>query len=290
MSYNNWERGVLSFKKFFGLKKTKDGHIILDEPIHFKNNEPTFRKTKDGHIILDEPIHFKMGQQSINTKERLKEDASDNKDHLKAAIEYNDEKHGSDDNLSRKLHKATADDLDDESKDNIRSYTGSSKTNGDQTGSYSLNSHLSKGHKPKGDDLKMHSTIMKHAKPSGHEFHTFSGTSRDFSEIAKNSKDGIIHSPAHTSVTHDPEVAKDFADRKFNRGTNLEAGRHLIHIHVKPHDKILHVSQHSEHRTEAETIIPAGTKLKYHHTSIHTHDGYYKRKYNVHHFTIHSQE
>ena len=283
---------MLSFKNFFGLRKTKEGHVILDEPIHFKNNEPTFKKTKEGHIILDEPIHFKDATDHI--KEKLKEDASDNKDHLKTAILDNAVKHGSDDSLSSKLHKATANDLDDESKKRIKRYTGTSK-DGDHTGSYSLNKKLSKGGKPRGDDLKMHRAIVDHAKPSGHEFHTFSGTSRDFSEIAKNSKDGIIHSPAHISVTHSPEVAKDFADQKYfakDKGVDVDSRRHLIHIHVKPHDKILHVSRHSEHSSEHETIIPAGTKLKYHHSSDHEGggSGRFKKTYRVHHFTIHSQE
>jgi hypothetical protein len=63
---------------------------------------------------------------------------------------------------------------------------------------------------------------------------------------------------------------------------------HLNHIEIKPKDKILHVSHLSHFDHEHESVIPAGTKLKYSHSTKHQ-DGMNKNVH-VHHFTIHSQE
>ena len=271
---------MLRFKQFSDFKKTKDGYIILDKPIHFKNEKATFRKTKEGHIILDEPIISKPGKKAV------KEETDKASDETAKAAEFNKKHHGSNSDLSDKLHKSTADKLDDHSKEHIRKYTGQDSNEPDRNGSYFLNKKLSKGHELSGHLKDMHHAIMKSAKASGHEHHVFSGTSRDFESIAKHSKDGIIHAPAHTSATHALHIARQFADSKFGDSAHAEK-RHLIHIHVKPHDKILHTSKHSEYGSEHETVIPAGTKLKYHHSSDHDNDGDH---YRVHHFTIHSQE
>jgi len=271
---------MLRFKDYSQFRRTKEGHIILDEPIHFKNELATYRKTKEGHIILDEPISFKNG------KKPVKEDVSADHDHAKQAYEYNKQHHGSNDELSQKLHKATADNLDDHTKEQIHKYTSMDHRDPERNGSYHLNRNLAKGHDLAPHHKAMHDVIMKHAKASGHEHHVFSGTSRDFESMAKHSKDGVIHLPAHTSATHALHIARQFADNKFSDSEHSEK-RHLIHIHVKPHDKVLHTSRHSEFETEHETVIPAGTKLKYHHSSDHDNDGDH---YRVHHFTIHSQE
>ena len=127
---------------------------------------------------------------------------------------------------------------------------------------------------------------MKHVKSSEHEFHLMSGTKHDFGEMAKQSKDGILHSPAHISATHHQKIAKHFS-YIANSHKNL---LHAVQIHVKPHDKILHVSRlpHSM-KAEHETIIPAGTKLKYSHSTHEKHD-LNNTPIKVDHFEIHSQE
>lgn len=267
---------MISFKQFKKFKRTPEGHIILDEPIHFKNNMATYLKDKEGHIILDEPI----GQ-----KNKLKEESTDH-DETHAAAEYNKKHHGSNTELSSKLHKATAENIPEHDKEHIRHFTGQDARDHSRNGSYFLNKRLVKGVEPT-DHLKdMHRAIMKNAKASGHEHHVFSGTGRDFESIAKHSKDGIIHAPAHTSATHALHIARQFADNKFGDSEHAEK-KHLIHIHIKPHDKVLHTSKHSEYESEHETVIPAGTKLKYSHSSDHHNDGDH---YRVHHFKIHSQE
>lgn len=267
---------MLRFKDFKQFKKTKEGHIILDEPIHFKNEMASFRKTKEGHIILDEPL----GQKS-----KLKE-SEEHTDETHAAAEYNKKHHGSNSDLSDKLHKATASHMSDEDKGHIHAFTGQDHRDPERNGSYYLNKKLVRGEEPTGHFKHMHDTIMKHAKAAGHEHHVFSGTSRDLGSLARHSKDGIIHTAAHTSATHALHIARQFADNKFADSHHNET-RHMVHIHVKPHDKVLHTSKHSEYAAEHETVIPAGTKLKYSHSSDHHNDGDH---YRVHHFTIHSQK
>lgn len=134
---------------------------------------------------------------------------------------------------------------------------------------------MSKGEK------NIHETISSLAsKPIGKEVHLYSGVGFNPSELANKSKDKVIHSPAHISATHEAEIARSFTENHDEK--------HIMHIHMKPHDKGFHVGSHSENDHEHETIIPAGTKLKYHNTTQHVDDD--GNTHNVHHFTIHSQE
>lgn len=270
---------MIKFKQYAAYPRTKDGHIILNEPIHFRMGLPALKKTKEGHVIIDEPITFKHVKKSV--AESVEHDKAD------AAHEYNKKHHGKVGDLSDKLHDATAHTLDDKESEHIKRYTGDDEHDDSQTGSSRLNRKLIHGQELTHSEKNMHNTIMKHAKASGHEFHTFSGTTRDFEHLAKHTKDGIFHSPAHISTTHSLNGARHFADNKHVDGGE-EGEKHLMHIHVKPHDKVLHVSGHSQYSHEHETIIPAGTKLKYHGSSMH--DNGLGDKYKAHHFTIHSQE
>lgn len=132
----------------------------------------------------------------------------------------------------------------------------------------------------------IHDGLMSSAKPIGHDITLYSGTGdTNFGLIARHSKDGILHSKAHISATHDHNVASQFA---FAVGGKSQ----MIHIHMKSSDKGVHVSKISNHPDEHETVIPAGTKLKY----LRSEEGkltgglYDGKKVTIHHFTIHSQE
>lgn len=275
---------MLPFKNFSKINKTKEGHVIIDEPITFKSPEK-IKKTKDGYVIIDEPLTFKKS---------LKEDSTTKTSVLHAAINHNYDMHGDNGDLGYKLRKVAEKSLYPHEKEHahqassdryhIKRYTefdGDKGTNG----STSLNYKLVHNHKLDSHEQAMHNAIKNHATPSGHEFHTFSGSSRDFEHLAKHTKDNIFHAPVHTSTSHDIETAKEFAHGKAE-SREIEQ-RHLMHIHVKPHDKVLHVASESDHPEEHETIIPSGTKLKYHNSSHETIDN---RKFKVHHFSIHSQE
>jgi hypothetical protein len=200
---------------------------------------------------------------------------------------YSDKSHKQ---LSDELHKNTTSDLSEKDKDNITRYT---------TGSGRLNRYLI-DHNGKDDNLRKdlgdedyetHHTILTKSKLLGKEVHLYSGTSHDFGKMARASKDGIIKSPAHLSMTHNARYASDCAGDGKNKN-------HMIHIHAKPTDKGLHVAQLSSYNKEYETIIPAGTKLKYSHTTTyrpsldkdHQTKWDRRRSYKVHHFTIDSQD
>ena len=122
-------------------------------------------------------------------------------------------------------------------------------------------------------DAHVHHTILKHAKPLGKKMTLYHGSDHDFGKAAKDSKGGIIHSPAHISTSHDHKVSKGF-------------GKHIVAIHASAKDKGVYLDGHRKnaHKSEKETVIPAGTKLK-HIKSHKTSDGY-----TVHHFKIHHQE
>jgi hypothetical protein len=291
---------MLGFKKFSEFKRTKEGHIILDEPIHFKDGKLSQVKTKDGYIILDEPIHFKDGKLSFR-KNEVKEEtegkpAEHELDHVQTAEQDNLNKHGSHLDLSNKLHDATMKNISIRDHKNLEKFTDQDKYDPAYNGSYRLNKALIAGKLKDEEHRDMHDSIMNNAKPSGHEFHLFSGVSRNYGAIAKKSKNHIVHAPAHTSATHSLVTAREFSHNKASAamasgdkpGTlGLPKENHMIHIHVKPHDKILHISRISAYEDEHETVIPAGTNLKYSHSSKHNHNG---KEYNVHHFTIHSQK
>jgi hypothetical protein len=174
------------------------------------------------------------------------------------------------------LHKNTWKNIPKDDIEPIREYTNDSE---------SLNNKLIKGEKLDDKEQKTHDAILKNSKPLYHEVHLYSGTSHDFGKMARASKNGIIVSPAHLSTTHRLITAMHFTRRKN------EGDAHIIHIHAKPEDKGLHVSitnkTSGEPDREHETILPAGTKLKYSHSTVHK---YKHQPFKIHHFTIDSQD
>lgn len=183
--------------------------------------------------------------------------------------------------LSKKLHDATW--TPDVEKDaaHIIDYVRGSKN---------LNRALIDGDELDTASERTHKTILKHSKPIGHETILYSGSAHDFGKMARESKDGIIHSPAHISATHDFSVAHAFVGIRNMKKDDRE--NHVIKLTTKPEDKGLHIGRSVGEHSEKETIIPAGTKLKYHGTHVKNMMSSYGQKedFHIHHFTIHSQE
>ena len=210
---------------------------------------------------------------------------------LRSLQKINTDRHGELDDLSNKLHKVTASKLNVSDRANLKHYT---KGDDDKEESYctAMNKSLNQGEPLHGRDILVHDTIMKNAKSSGEELHLFSGVHQDFKKLATKTHGNTFFMPAHTSMTHNKNTALEFSSEKSTRfSTDLKKIHHIMHIHIKPTDKLLHVSKLSQHPTEHETILPAKTHLKYHGTDT------YKVKIlnnpamlNMHHFTIERQE
>lgn len=174
-----------------------------------------------------------------------------------------------------RLHAATVpDEVSDDDRGAIKEYT---------LNSTNLNHRLIEGKKLRSNQQQTHEAIKRLASPIGENLKLYSGSRTDFGKLGKESKDGILHSPAHLSTTHNFEKASEFS-KGFPK--------HMVVIHAKAHNKGIHVSGLGAVPSEQETIIPAGTKLKYSHSSERNIDveGHGRReKYLLHHFTIHSQ-
>lgn len=166
-----------------------------------------------------------------------------------------------------------------------------------------------------GQDKNAADHLKTAAKPLGHEVHLYSGVHPSFVQAIKHAKkhvDGVVHSPAHISTTHDVHTAAGFAIHSGHENQNVrplnknpdnsntqyvgKTTKHMIHVHAKASDKGIHMSgvEGNKHAAEAETVLPPGTHLKYSHTTHHYHtmpdqndDDHHR--VDVHHCTIHKQ-
>lgn len=261
---------MLSFFSFISEKKNiksyfidRHGFVVPSKPITIKlegskaaikeeNNsvEKTHLHTLPGQKVEgDRKAHFSKKSDEIHSIQGAPE-----KKHLDALDKYTTYNRRTGFNASKRINEKLID----------NHKAGQSPTEG-----------LSKA------DISTHKRISEYAnRPMGKASDVYSGTHIDGEKAAKESK--IFYSPAHISASHDVDVARNFAMRKGipSRGFNI------MHISLKPTDKAVHVGNHSVYSGEHETIIPAGTRLIYSHTTHHhDDDGYH---YRVHHYTVDS--
>lgn len=285
-----------TFKEITAEKKDKGfyindkGEAVPDAPVHFKHVGEPKKKVKEKKEVSEALTHVEElpGQHKLNQTPNP---------HKPGTVEHGKE-------ISRRMvareehHQKTSDMLHSKQtpptkaqSNHLKDYTEGDEGSG--THSYNLNQVLLHNHK-KGlppttgmtsHEKTLHNTISKLAsRPIGHEVHLYSGVGFNPRAAAKKSKDGILHLPAHISMSHDSEVASGFANINHDLDNT---GRHIIHVHAKPTDKGYHIGGHSLAAPEHETVLPAGTKLKYSHTTVHKDDN--GDRHNVHHFTVHSQ-
>ncbi|NDB84299.1 MAG: hypothetical protein EB127_16575 [Alphaproteobacteria bacterium] len=243
----------------------------ISEPIHFKN-----RTKIKSNSFIPLPIHFKH----IGSNSSLSED---NDSSFEAAKNEPESIHnamrkvgglGSDKNDSIKITKL----LHQHQKNNKRSPSFIERhrlkkyTSGGYSGNMSsnINRKMIENHKNglnptsgfTSDESKVHSTISKLANhPIGHEHSVFSGLGFDPRKVV-DKKNNTLYSPAHISTSHHPGTARKFANMHrddYEKGNEA----HLMHIRLKPTDKAYHVGKYSKESSEHETIIPAGTTLRY---------------------------
>lgn len=246
-----------------------------------------------GEAVPSEPIHFNpRGKKKAKSKEikeaiaspGVKKTLSD----LPGQIHGDEDKQDAHHAKTSKLLHSKQPKLSNQEKEHVATYSDP------ESGSYELNHTLLRNHvhkKPQthgmySDDLAVHHTMTKlGSNPIGHETHLYSGVNFNPEKAAARSKNGIVHMPAHTSMSHDARIAARFAEDKKEDTKNI---RHIIHVHAKATDKGFHIGKHSDASHEHETVLPPNTKLKYSHTTPHYDDE--GNRYEVHHFTIHSQE
>lgn len=256
------------------MKKLKD---IIKKPFINKKGEPV--------IVL--PIHYKSVPAS------LREDVSAFNDFISRP--HNREMFetlGIDPAAEKDPHKivsqyitSTQPPLSSDEKKAVKAYSFDSRT---------LNRRLIDNHltgKPDEERLSpdhaMMHQIMKGltSRRFGHSLTVFSGLGFDPQEYAAGSAKGVIHSPAYISATHNPMIAAAYSKPVYS-AKGEERGRHIAQINIEPDDKAFFVGRNSKVPDEHETIIPAGTSLRYHETEQFNDNG----PVNVHHFTIHRQK
>lgn len=279
----------------------KNGHAVPDAPIHFKNingQKISKKNLKEDFSSHAEPVKHKLtgidelpGQHKIPPYPKKSKLSSE--EFSKAMTSYRDAN-----SKAESAHKKLSSDLHSSQRKpttkEIEHSNAFSSSEGDGNYSNTIAKHLiynhKNGHEPthgmSDEHKEVHHSISNLSKQKlGKEVHLYSGVGFNPKTSAKKSKDSILHLPAHISTTHDAYVASNFADTAHS---DYNKGRHMIHIHAKPSDKGYHLGKYSDAEEEHETVIPAGTKLKYSHSTVHK--GGSGAKVNVHHFTIHSQE
>ena len=267
------------------------GAYVPNDAVHFKMGTDKKEKNKEekvpvyhkGAYVPDEPIHFKMGSNKKTTKtsHRIKEEHHEYTSHK--WVDHNDNQHlGHDDNeISEKLKEKTKKFDSPEQKEAVRGYT---------IGSSDVNSALIEHHKdPTSPIWNRHHDNIKHLDiatnhPIGHHVSLYSGLG--FNPGQHIVGENHIHLPAYTSMTHNKHVAKTFAQRKSYNFPNRDS--HILHLHMRPEDKGIHIPHVSEYDTEHETILPRRTTIKIHPEPEIYHDSE-GRKVHIWHAHIHHQ-
>ena len=278
----------------------------------------THTKNEKGHIVLLHVLGDYTGLKRHGKKKKLKEETQPKQDWRNSHYSDADENEGDVSKLwggtglneyefneattlSERLIKAQGE-VSDKHKSALDAYS---------QGSSNLNKEMIKAHQEgrepfsawdfvvRNQAQRQHDAIMQNLHPPGQSLSLFTGTPHDFGSMAKESKDGIIHSPAHISASHDISVGMHFARQGAGWSGEAQPGvkeddAHMVHIRVKPHNKIMHMSHHSRYPAEHESIVPAGTKLKYSHSTTHWTKreadggpGSERRRVQIHHFDIH---
>jgi hypothetical protein len=264
---------IISFKEY---NKKHTGYVP-DEPIHFKHVGRSSNKSSDKGYVPDEPIHFKHVGRSSNKSSDIKEEIKNE------WLNKNDNEHlgETSDKINDKLQTHQKIKPTKEQIEKIKAYTNSSKY---------LNSALLDHHNNRKINLDYFKKGIEHLDKAtnhhiGHELHVYSGLG--FNPSKHLDEKNIIHLPAYTSTTHDKNIAHSFASR--NPMTEHHKNTyHILHIHMKPRNKGIHVDHLSEHEDEHETILPRNTKLKVHPVpDKHIIHGV---EHHIWHATVHSQE
>ena len=272
-------------------KKNTAGSGIAPSAVHFRHIKHEINKPNSG--TAPSAVHFRMGYDSID-KRKSKHLKSSLKTEETSPVKTEDwlRKHHDNPFSVRTLTKQLLDDANPVSKehsDTLTNYSGGAsgiinkKLIDDYHGKKPDPDHPhSKEHIQKAiqksvnnlDQITRHNRIRR-------QLRVYSGLGFDPSQHVNSQ--GHLHMPAFTSTTHDKDVAYSFA--QMNHRDGLTQAKHILHIHLMPHDNATHISGHSLSPDEHETILPRNTTLKIHPEPTILSDGTH-----VWHSTIHHQD
>jgi hypothetical protein len=132
------------------------------------------------------------------------------------------------------------------------------------------------------------------SNPIGHNVSLYSGVGSDPRNWDKE-KDGSTRLRAFTSMTPSKNTARLFGHQHAMKNDDPDKGKledvHMIHLHMKPTDKGLPVSDYSKFSNELETVLPPDTHIIPHpdHPKPDVHKDAEGRNIYVHHYVVHSQ-
>jgi hypothetical protein len=270
-------------KKIISFKEYNKKHIdyVPDEPIHFKHI-----KSSDKDYVPDEPIHFKHVGRSNDKSSDIKEEVKNE------WFQKNDNEHLGNSSKSISEHLQTHQKIKPtkEQSEHIKSYTNNSR----HLNRMLIRKHINNDNIDNiinNDVFEKNKEKIKHLDKAtnhhiGHELHVYSGIGFDPSKHISKEKP-IMHLPAYTSTTHDKNISHSFA---FNSPVieHQKNTLHILHIHLKPRNKGIHINHLSEHSGEHETILPRNTKLKV--NPIPEKHYIHGMEHHIWHATVHSQE
>ena len=275
-----------------GFSKDADGNVFISHDTSFRSRDRKKDKKKDTNESIVGKVKKAFGMKADHEKTLDDHAAKHNKeDHSQYLSDHSERAH-KDPHDKKAFHhfKKNTTDMNEhlieahkhqqyhsfrKRNANDHEYGNHKHVHMDDFKTFPSDKNLEKIHN---SESHVHHTIIKHSKPLGKKISLYHGTSHDFGKAAKESKNGIVHNPAHMSTSHDHKVGQRFGD-------------HIVVVHADKKTKAVHIDGKGSEKSgnvhskegEKETVIPAGTALK-HIKSHKTSDGY-----DVHHFKVHSQ-
>lgn len=211
----------------------------------------SFYVDKDGYAVPSTHLTYRDVNMSVDEDVQTKTNVLD-------WARHNENKHlGKDSKSISKKLESRQPKIDESHLPHIGTYT-------DDSGN--INRHLISSHKVNKEPGRYKNTIKAldaaTNNPIQDHVHMYTGIGFHPGKMLKKTKDNTIHLPAYTSMSHDKDVAKGFAQMQSNFDSGAGFEKHIIHLHMKPGDKMVHISHVSDVPVEHESVLPRNTKLK----------------------------
>lgn len=208
-------------------------------------------------IITALPVH---GKHAVKKYNDVKEPEDLKEEKQKSWLLTNDNAHiGKLNQVHKYLHDLHSDLDKHKHFDHIKAYTDDSQI----INSSLIGRHLRGERKPISDSAKTLDKVIRSQKPLEKELHVYHGTNAwNPGEEASKHPDRLIHMPAFTSTTVDKEQVIHFTSDEHNQVG--EAGRHVLHIRLKPGQHGAYIGDHGSWENEHEYLLPHSQTLRVH--------------------------